>query len=142
MSDEAEIVRIADGPLAPDDAAAAVAGDDAGAIVSFRGTVRDRSHGGRVLRLEYEAYGPMVLRELERLAAEVRERWPGTRLAVHHRVGTCLPGDTTVVIAAASPHRAEAFEACRHAIERLKSDVPIWKREVRDDGAAWVGRGS
>jgi molybdopterin synthase catalytic subunit len=128
-------------PLSLAVAEAAVAGPDAGAIVTFTGTVRGTSRGQRVLRLEYEAYAPMALAQFARIAEESR-RFGGARVVVHHRVGTCLVGEVSVVIAAAAPHRADAFDACRHAIEQLKADAAIWKREVTEDGAVWVGQGS
>ena len=83
----------------------------------------------------------MAAAVLERIGAECEGRWPGCRVAIHHRVGVLRPGDLAVVIAVAAPHRAEAFSGCRHAIERLKEDVPIWKREVGPDGSEWVGMG-
>lgn len=119
----------------------AVKGHAFGGLVTFSGAVRDQTKGRRVLRLEYEAYPPMALKKLEEIAAEAAARWPGARVAIHHRVGTLLPGELAVVIAAAAPHRKEAFRACEHAIERLKQDVPIWKREVFEDGEVWVGLG-
>jgi molybdopterin synthase catalytic subunit len=119
----------------------AVAGPGLGGIVTFTGTVRDHSRGKQVLRLEYEAYGPMALAKLEEIAAEIDQRWPGARVAIHHRVGTLEVGEAAVVIAAAAAHRQEAFRACEHAIERLKQDVPIWKKELYADGAEWVGLG-
>lgn len=119
----------------------AVKGHAYGGLVTFSGAVRDQTKGRRVLRLEYEAYPPMALKKLEEIAAEAAARWPGARVAIHHRVGTLLPGELAVVIAAAAPHRKEAFRACEHAIDRLKQDVPIWKREVFEDGEVWVGLG-
>ncbi|HEX9578255.1 MAG TPA: molybdopterin converting factor subunit 1 [Myxococcales bacterium] len=119
----------------------AVGGTDCGAVVSFVGTVRSTNHGKAVVRLEYEAYEPMALRVFDHIAATARERW-GARVAIHHRVGALDPGELSVVIAAAAPHRADAFEACRHAIESLKKDAPIWKREIYPDGSSWVGLGS
>jgi molybdopterin converting factor subunit 1 len=119
----------------------AVEGTDCGAVVSFVGTVRSSNHGKAVVRLEYEAYEPMALRVFDHIAATARERW-GARVAIHHRVGALDPGELSVVIAAAAPHRADAFEACRHAIESLKKDAPIWKREIYPDGSSWVGLGS
>lgn len=128
-------------PLDVGRAVAEVAGSDAGAVVTFIGTVRGTAKGRRVVRLEYEAYGPMALQVFEAIATEAR-RFGEARVVVHHRLGACAAGETTVVVAAAAPHRADAFDACRHAIERLKADAPVWKREVYDDGAVWVGRGS
>jgi molybdopterin synthase catalytic subunit len=112
------------------------AGD--GAIASFVGIVRDHNLGRRVLFLEYEAYEALAVKALERIVAEAHEAWPDTRVAVHHRVGRLEIGDASVVIAAASPHRAHAFAACRYAIERVKQIVPIWKREHFDGGEVWL----
>src|SRR5689334_7118713 len=133
--------RISDGPLSVDAPAAAVAGTDCGAIVTFVGTVRATNRGRTVVRLEYEAYPEMALRVFARIEEEARRRWPGTRLAIHHRIGSLDPGAVSVVIAAASPHRADAFSASRLAIEELKKDAPIWKREHYQDGSEWVGLG-
>jgi molybdopterin synthase catalytic subunit len=103
--------------------------------------VRDNSHGKRVRRLEYEAFEPMALRKLEAIGDEVREKWPQVRLSVHHRVGVLAVGEAAVVIAAAAGHRHEAFRACEYTIDRLKQDVPIWKKEIYEDGEEWVGLG-
>jgi molybdopterin synthase catalytic subunit len=135
-------LHVGPAPLSVDAAQQAVGGPDMGAVVLFVGTVRDHAKDRRVLRLEYDAYVPMALAEFGRIAAEAGTRWPGVRLAIHHRTGPCAPGETSVVVAAASAHRAEAFEACRHAIERLKHDAPVWKREVYEDGGEWLGQGS
>ncbi len=130
--------------LAPLDAQAplrAVEGKDCGAVVSFAGTVRSTNHGKQVIRLEYEAYEPMALRVFEQIERAALERF-AARVSIHHRIGALLPGELSVVIAAASPHRASAFDACRYAIEQLKTDAPIWKRETYPDGSSWVGLGS
>ena len=102
------------------------------------GTVRQCTAQRRVLRLEFEAYAPMALREMEKLAATVSQRWAAQRIAIHHRLGTLLVGEVAVVIAVATPHRQAAFEACQYTIDTLKQTVPIWKREVFEDGAVWV----
>ena len=133
--------RIGPAPLSLDAPLRAVTGTDCGAVVSFTGTVRSSNHGQMVVRLEYEAYPEMALRVFDHIASQARERW-GARLAIHHRTGALDPGELSVVIAAAAPHRADAFEACRHAIESLKKDAPIWKREIYPDGSSWVGLGS
>jgi molybdopterin synthase catalytic subunit len=117
---------------------ARVVGPDAGGIVSFVGTVRDASRGRAIERLEYEAYAGMAEREMEKIADEAEARWPGARVAMAHRVGQLAIGELAVVIAAAAPHRAEAFAACRYAIDTLKQRVPIWKKEVAVDGEYWV----
>ncbi len=113
-------------------------GPGAGAVASFVGTVRDRNQGRRVDRLEYEAYEPLAVKAFERIAAEAGERWPGARLAIHHRLGRLAVGEASVAIAAASPHRAEAFAACRYAIERIKQIAPIWKHEYFEGGDVWI----
>lgn len=110
----------------------------AGAIDVFIGTVRDNTQRKAVVRLEYEAYAPMALKKMEELAAEAHHRWPVEALALVHRVGLLDIGEVAVVIAVATPHRAEAFEACRWLIDTLKETVPIWKKEVFEDGEVWV----
>ncbi|MBW2228780.1 MAG: molybdenum cofactor biosynthesis protein MoaE [Deltaproteobacteria bacterium] len=129
---------IHDTVLDPDEVVARVSGDDTGGIVSFVGTVRDHSHGHSIKFLEYEAYPEMAEREMEKIADRAAQRWPGTRIAIAHRVGHLEIGDAAVVIVAAAAHRAEAFEACRFAIDTLKQTVPIWKKEVATDGEYWV----
>ena len=109
-----------------------------GAVVTFLGLVRNHNAGRRVRYLEYEAYEPLALRTFERIAAEVESRWPGVRLALHHRVGRLEIGEASVAIAAASPHRADAYASCRYTIERVKQVAPIWKREFFDGGDVWI----
>jgi molybdopterin converting factor subunit 1 len=133
--------QIVDRPLSLEEVVDCVAGTAVGGLVTFTGSVRGETRGRRVLRLEYEAYASMAEQALAAIGEEVAQRWPGTRLAILHRVGVLVPGDLAVVIAAAAPHRAEAFRACEHAIERLKQDAPIWKKEVYEDGESWVGLG-
>jgi len=134
-------VRLLDEPLSLDRVVAAVSGPGMGGIVTFTGAVRRHSRGTVVERLEYEAYGSMAVREMTRLCEEIEAEIAGTRLAVEHRVGKLAIGDLAVVIAAAAPHRAEAFTACRAMIDRLKDRVPIWKKEIGEDGEEWVGLG-
>jgi molybdopterin synthase catalytic subunit len=118
--------------------AVADAGGADGALVTFVGLVRRETLGRRVLHLEYEAYEPLALRAFERIAAEARERWPGTGLGLHHRIGRLEIGEASVAIAATSPHRADAFAACRFAIERVKQIAPIWKHEFFEGGDVWI----
>lgn len=118
---------------------ATVAGPESGAIVTFTGTVRDNARGKGVTALDYEAYPPAAEKMLERIGEEIRERWEIERVAIVHRYGLLRVGEASVVIAVASPHRDEAFAACRYAIERIKEIVPIWKKEHYSDGAVWVG---
>jgi len=113
------------------------AGTD-GAVVTFLGLVRNHNLGRRVLYLEYEAYEPLALKAFERIASEIAARWPDTRLALHHRVGRLEIGEVSVAIAARSPHRGNAYAACRYAIERVKQIAPIWKREFFDGGDVWI----
>ncbi|MEE8581526.1 MAG: molybdenum cofactor biosynthesis protein MoaE [Myxococcota bacterium] len=117
---------------------ARVAGSDAGAVVSFCGVVRDHARGRAIKHLEYEAYPEMAEREMQKIADRAAERWPGCRVAIAHRIGQLEIGDLAVVVAAAAPHRGEAFDACRFAIDTLKQTVPIWKKEVAVDGEYWV----
>ena len=109
-----------------------------GAVTSFLGLVRDHNQGRRVTHLIYEAYEPLAVRALDRIVEESRERWPTVALAIHHRTGRLEIGEASVAIAAASPHRAHAFSACRYAIERIKQIVPIWKHEYFDGGDVWI----
>ena len=110
----------------------------AGAIASFLGQVRGKNLGRSVVRLEYEGYEPLAVKAFQRISDETRERWSDTRLAIHHRLGTLEVGETSVAIAAASAHRAEAFAACRYTIERIKQIAPIWKHEYFEGGDVWV----
>ena len=116
----------------------AVAHDPAGAVALFLGTVRDHEGDRRVESLEYEAYEPLAAERLRALAEEVAERWPEARVAVVHRLGPLALGEVSVGVAVATPHRAEAFDACRHLMERLKASVPIWKRSTGPEGSTWV----
>jgi molybdopterin synthase catalytic subunit len=134
-------VRISDTALRIDDLVAAVSHRGAGGIAIFVGNVRDRSQGKSIVRLDYEAYGEMALAAMRRITDAIEREIEGSRVAIHHRVGSLVPGETAVVVAASAPHRAEAFAACRAAIEALKQDVPIWKKELDEDGACWVGWG-
>jgi molybdopterin synthase catalytic subunit len=136
--DEEERCTLSDQPLDVGRVVACVAGPDAGGIVTFVGTVRDLSRGHAIRHLEYEAYPEMARREMEKIADEAAAQWPGARVAMAHRTGRLAIGELAVVIAAAAPHRAEAFAAARFAIDTLKQRVPIWKKEVAEDGEYWV----
>lgn len=127
--------------LSLDRCIAAVSGPGMGGIVTFTGMVRRQSHGAQIDHLEYEAYGEMARKEMTRLCEEIEAEIAGVALAVEHRTGYLVVGDIAVVIAAAAPHRAEAFTACRAMIDRLKDRVPIWKKEVGETGEEWVGLG-
>ena len=125
-------------PLDADALIALVGAQGEGAVVTFAGLVRDHNQGRRVQFLEYEAYEPLAVRALERILDEARELWPSARVAVHHRIGRLEIGDASIVIAAASSHRTDAFAACRYTIERVKQIVPIWKHEHFDGGDVWL----
>ncbi len=127
--------------LSLDAVVAAVLGAEQGAVVTFTGAVRRHGQLQAVKRLEYEAFVPMAEAALCAIIDEIEGESPGVRVAIHHRIGTLQVGESAVVIAVSAPHRAEAFAACRVAIERLKQRVPIWKKEISDDGAVWIGMG-
>lgn len=138
-----QVPTVALGPEVLDETRAAalgraVGGPGHGAVLTFSGVVRDHARGRDVTELEYEAYPSMAEKKLAEIVAACEARWPGTRLAIHHRVGRLVVGEVAVVAAAGSAHRAAAFEALRELLEKLKQDVPIWKREVGPDGASWV----
>jgi len=133
--------RLSDAPLQLEEVVRAVDGEERGGLVTFTGTVRSQTRGRKVRELAYEAYPGMAERAMDAIGREIESRWPESRVAIVHRVGTLVPGEAAVVIAVSAPHRAAAFEGCRHAIERLKADVPIWKKERFEDGEEWVGLG-
>jgi len=110
----------------------------AGGIDIFIGTTRNHSGGRKVLSLEYEAHEPMAVAVLNEIERSAREKWPIEKIAIVHRIGKVEIGEASVVVAVSAVHRREAFEACRWAIDTLKKDAPIWKKEQFDDGAAWV----
>jgi molybdopterin synthase catalytic subunit len=126
-------------PLDAHEVMNAVGHPGAGAIDVFVGVVRETSEGRAVTRLDYEAYATMAEAEMTRIGEELEKEMPGVRVAVLHRVGSLHVGEAAVVCAASAPHRHESFVACRALIDRIKSRVPIWKREHGPDGAAWVG---
>ena len=133
------LVRLTPEPLSVDAALAAVADPGAGGTCVFVGTVRDRSDQGEVTGLSYEAWEDLAVRRLTEIGEDLHRSWPLRRVALLHRTGELAIGEASVVIAVSAPHRAEAFEACRRAIERLKSDAPIWKKEgLRSGEAHWV----
>jgi MoaE-MoaD fusion protein len=133
--------RLRETALSLAEVVAAVEHRDAGGIATFTGNVREHSRGKLVRWLEYEAYAPMAVAKMDEIALAIEAELPGARVAVQHRVGRLEIGEAAVVIAASAPHRDEAFRACRAVIERLKADVPIWKKEVDSEGQAWIGQG-
>ncbi len=133
------LFRVLETQLVVADAVAAVSAPDVGGIDLFLGAVRDHNDGRAVTRLEYHAYVSMAEKEMQRIAEEISRELPGVRLAALHRVGSLAVGDLAVVCAAGAVHRGEAFAACRALIDRIKHQVPIWKREHGPDGPYWVG---
>ena len=131
-------VAVTSEPLDIDALIALVGAAGDGAVVTFAGLVRDHNQGRRVQFLEYEAYEPLAVRVLQRIVDEAGQLWPHARIAAHHRIGRLEIGDASIVIAAASPHRADAFAACRYTIERVKQIVPIWKHEHFEGGDVWL----
>ena len=136
----APLVAVSPDPLDLVALTAAVTSTDGaeGAVASFAGLVRDQNQGRRVSFLEYEAYEPLAIRALARIRTEVAEAWPTARVGVHHRTGRLELGEASILIVAASPHRTEAFAACRYVIERVKQIVPIWKHEHFEGGDVWL----
>jgi molybdopterin synthase catalytic subunit len=133
------LTRVTADPLSVDEALAFVADAGAGGICVFIGTVRDHSDAGGVTGLRYEAWDDLAITRLGELADELAEKWPVRKIAILHRTGDLGVGELSVVVACSAPHRADAFEACRHGIERLKEDAPIWKKEWLVTGEAhWV----
>lgn len=129
---------VTDDVLSLDALIARVAHPGAGAITTFIGTVRDTAHDRTVKFLEYEAYAELAAQVMAQIGAEVKERWSDARLAIAHRTGHLEIGEASVMIAASAPHRAEAFAACRYAIERIKVILPVWKKEFASDTDYWV----
>ncbi|NBD26107.1 molybdenum cofactor biosynthesis protein [Paenibacillus glycinis] len=131
--------RVTSDPLSVEAVTALVIVPDNGATLTFTGTTREWTQGQRTVRLEYEAYVPMAVKTLEQIGEEIEARWPGTKCAIWHRTGVVDIAEVSVVIAVSSPHRDACYEASRYAIERLKQIVPIWKREIWEDGSEWKG---
>ncbi len=129
---------VTDQPLSTTEVEAAVAHPGAGAIVTFAGVVRDNNLGKDVTYLVYEAYPPMAEKVMAQIGAEIEAQWPGARTAMAHRTGRLEIGEASVVIAVSTPHRADAFAACKYAIDRLKEIVPVWKKEVWQGGEYWI----
>ena len=131
------MVLLTQEPLDPEQAVRAVLTESDGAYVLFVGVVRNHARGRAVTGLEYDVYRPMAERQMARIVEAVRERW-GLTCAILHRFGYLSVGEASVVVCVGSPHRAEAFEACRWAIDTLKNEVPIWKKEYASDGTYWI----
>ncbi len=131
--------KVVDGPIDEVALEDAVRTDADGAVLVFRGVARRYSRGREVVHLEYEAYPEMAEKVMAEIGDEIKTRWEVSQVAIVHRTGVLQIGEASVVIAIASPHRAEAFAAGQYAIDRLKQIVPIWKKEVWSDGSQWIG---
>ena len=139
LSQQSDLIAVSADPVDPADVVAAVSAPDAGAVVLFVGTVRDHSPGRTgVTHLEYESYDEQVIDKIAEVVAEVRERWPVSKVAAIHRVGELGVGEISVVVAVSSPHRNDAFPAGRYLIDEIKARAPIWKKEHWPGGAEWV----
>ncbi|MFI2856624.1 molybdenum cofactor biosynthesis protein MoaE [Paenibacillus sp. JSM ZJ436] len=125
--------------LQPDETLAKVQHRNHGASLSFVGTTREMTGEMKTVTLEYEAYVPMALAEMQKIVQQIQEQWPGARCAISHRIGTVDVGEISVVIAVSAPHRDSCYDASRYAIEELKRTVPIWKKEIWEDGSEWKG---
>jgi molybdopterin synthase catalytic subunit len=131
-------IQISDQPLNITQCIEWVMLPECGGIDVFIGTVRNATKGKKVIWLEFEAYENMALLEMGKIAEEAGEKWPVQRLTIHHRTGVLNVGEIPVIIAVSAAHRAAAFEACRYVIDKLKVTVPIWKKEIFEDGEVWV----
>lgn len=131
-------IQLKDTPLSTTECSDLVASPSTGGTVLFVGTVRNHTKGKAVVRLEFEAYAPMAVSEMRKIAAEAKSRWSADKIVIHHRIGVLAIGEIAVIIAVATPHRKAAFEACQYAIDTLKETVPIWKKEIFEDGEVWV----
>jgi molybdopterin synthase catalytic subunit len=132
------LYQITDTPIDPETLRAAIADPRSGAVATFVGVTRNSFAGKEVLHLEYEAYAPMAELQMREIGTEIAQRWPAvTGVAIAHRVGRVEVGEASVALAVSAPHRGEALAACAHGIERLKSTLPVWKKEVFADGSVW-----
>lgn len=132
------LINITDIPIEPSDVIDLVKTPDSGAINVFIGTVRNSTKNRDVKQLEFEAYNTMAVKEIDKIIAQAKKKWPISSMAIYHRVGVLEIGEIPVVIAVSTPHRQQGFEACQYAIDTLKETVPIWKKEIFSDGEQWV----
>jgi molybdopterin synthase catalytic subunit len=131
-------IQLLETPLAQSACREFIMSDSAGAEVYFIGTVRNRTRGKEVVRLEFESYKPMAVKEMRKIAEQALEKWPLFKIAIYHRTGVLEIGEIPVIIGVSSAHRNVAFEACQFCIDTLKETVPIWKKEIFSDGEQWV----
>lgn len=133
------LFEIVEEPISVEEIANKVIRNEAGAVTTFIGTVREFTHGKRTLSLEYQAYTKMAVKMLEQIGKEINERWDSSKVAITHRIGKLEISEIAVVIAVSTPHRKDAYEANEYAIERIKQIVPIWKKEIWENGQEWIG---
>lgn len=131
-------IALTEDPLVTESIVRLVDSSAAGGTCVFIGTVRNATKGKTVIRLDFESYKPMAMREMEKIAEDALQKWPLIKIAIHHRIGSLGIGDIPVIIAVSAAHRAAAFEACQYCIDTLKETVPIWKKEIFEDGEVWV----
>ncbi|WP_020060282.1 molybdenum cofactor biosynthesis protein MoaE [Bacillus sp. 123MFChir2] len=131
--------EVVDTPISIEEVAQKVIRRECGAVTTFIGTVREFTKGRRTLYLEYAAYRSMAEKMLAKIGEETKEKWPGTHVAITHRIGTLQISDIAVVVAVSTPHRKAAYEANEYIMERIKQIVPIWKKEFWEDGGKWIG---
>ena len=131
-------LRLTEESLVLEDIVQAIGAGAAGGTCIFIGTVRSVTKGENVVRLEFEAYAPMALSEMQKIADEALRKWPILKVAIHHRTGRLEIGEIPVIIAVSASHRQAAFEACQYCIDTLKETVPIWKKEIFENGETWV----
>jgi len=132
------LFKVTDDPLDPRELERELDKPENGAVVTFQGVVRNHSRGRTVSYLEYDAYAPMATKVMAQIAEEIKARWPITDIGIWHRTGRLEIGETSLLVVVTSGHRKEAFEACHHAVDRIKEIVPVWKKEVWDNGESWV----
>jgi len=132
------LIQITHEPLDRHALVAAVSDPGMGGIVVFEGVVRDNARGKQIRYLEYDVYPEMAIQQIRAIIVEAEKRWGIERVGVAHRVGRLEIGEASVIVVVATPHRAEAFDACRYIIDTLKTTVPIWKKEVATTGEEWV----
>jgi molybdopterin synthase catalytic subunit len=138
VDDSVALFRVTRDRLDPVVLSDLVSRPEAGAVVVFNGIVRDNNLGRGVQYLDYDAYPPLAERTLAEIAEEVRSRWEVTEVAIHHRIGRLEIGEASLLVAVSSPHRAEAFDACHYCVDRVKQRVPVWKKEVWENGEEWL----
>jgi molybdopterin synthase catalytic subunit len=132
------LVNITNLPIDTEKVINLVKTNSSGAVNVFIGTVRNSTQNKEVVGLEFESYESMAVKEIDKIIAQAKTRWPINEMAIYHRVGLLAIGDVPVVIAVSTPHRKQGFEACQFAIDTLKETVPIWKKEIFADGEEWV----